>query len=194
MKICFASHNENKVKEMREMLPGNISLIGLSELNVTEDIPETGITLEENALIKAKFIHDRFNIPVFADDSGLCVEALNGAPGVYSARYAGPEKDDEKNMNLLLKNLAGAEDRSAQFQTVIAFIDDHGNSHLFEGTIHGEIIREKRGTNGFGYDPIFMPQGYDLTFAQLSAKEKNQISHRAQAVKKFLAYLHKTYA
>lgn len=190
MKICFASHNKNKVKEMNGIMPDGISIVGLAELGLTEDIAETGSTLEENATIKSSYVYKKHKSPVFADDSGLIVHALNGDPGVYSARYAGEERDDQKNMDLLLKNLAGKNDRSAEFRTVISYIDEAGEIHEFTGKIEGKIIEEKRGNNGFGYDPIFQPNGFDETFAELSSDIKNRISHRAKAVQKFLEYLH----
>ena len=192
MEICFASHNNNKVKEMNQIMPKGYSLIGLDELGVTEDIAETGSTLEENAAIKSSYVYHRHKIPVFADDSGLLVHALNGEPGVYSARYAGEERDDQKNMDLLLKNIRDKHDRSAEFRTVISYIDEAGKKHEFTGKIEGKIIEEKRGTNGFGYDPIFQPDGFNETFAELSSEVKNRISHRAKAVQKFLEYLHQT--
>ncbi|MEQ8626557.1 RdgB/HAM1 family non-canonical purine NTP pyrophosphatase [Ekhidna sp.] len=190
MRICFASHNKNKVKEMSEIMPDGNFLIGLDELGITEDISETGSTLEENATIKSSYVYKKHKIPVFADDSGLIVHALNGEPGVYSARYAGEDRDDQKNMDLLLKNLSDKNDRSAEFRTVISYIDEAGKNHEFTGKVEGQIIKEKRGNNGFGYDPIFQPKGFDETFAELSSEVKNRISHRAKAVQKFLEYLH----
>lgn len=189
MKICFASHNTNKVKEMNEIMPDGISIVGLDDLNITEDIAETGSTLEENSEIKASYVYDRLGIPVFADDSGLLVKSLNGEPGVYSARYAGPERDDNNNMNLLLENLKHHEDRSAEFQTVITYIDQNGSKKQFKGIVEGQIIKEKRGNNGFGYDPIFQPLNHEVTFAEMSHQLKNQISHRANAVQQLLDYL-----
>ncbi|MEQ8905390.1 RdgB/HAM1 family non-canonical purine NTP pyrophosphatase [Ekhidna sp.] len=189
MKICFASHNANKVKEMNEIMPEGISIVGLKDLGITSEIEETGDTLEENSNIKASYVFERHKMPVFADDSGLLVSALEGAPGVFSARYAGFERDDDKNMDLLLANLANKHDRSASFKTVITFIDESGNVSQFDGTVKGEIIHEKKGTNGFGYDPIFQPSGYIQTFAELSTDIKNRISHRAKAVQKLLEYL-----
>ena len=189
MKICFASHNENKVKEMNEIMPEGIVIIGLKALGISEEIAETGTTLEENSSIKASYVFERHNMPVFADDSGLIVKSLNGEPGVYSARYAGPEKDDNKNMDLLLDRLSNQTDRSAAFQTVITFIDEKGVSKQFKGVIDGTITSEKRGSNGFGYDPIFQPLNYKETFAELSKDVKNKISHRARAVQKLLEYL-----
>ena len=191
MEICFASHNANKVKEMNEIMPQGISIVGLKDLGITEDIKETGDTLEENSTIKASYVFERHNMPVFADDSGLLVSALGGAPGVFSARYAGPERDDDKNMDLLLLNLENLSNRSAFFKTVITFIDENGSVSQFDWVVEGEIIHEKKGTNGFGYDPIFKPNGYTQTFAELSTEIKNRISHRAKAVQKLLEYLHK---
>ncbi|WP_420317541.1 RdgB/HAM1 family non-canonical purine NTP pyrophosphatase [Ekhidna sp.] len=189
MKVCFASHNANKVKELNEMVPDHISILGLEELGIKEDIEESGKTLEENSLIKARYVFEKHKIPVIADDSGLVVHALNGEPGVYSARYAGPEKNDDMNMDLLLKNLETVSDRSAAFQTVISYIDESGQLNQFKGEIQGKIIDVKKGNNGFGYDPIFQPIGYEGTFAELSSDLKNRISHRARAVHKLLEYL-----
>ncbi|GAB4232896.1 MAG: non-canonical purine NTP diphosphatase [Ekhidna sp.] len=189
MKICIASHNPGKIEELNHMLSGKHVVVGLTDIGFNEEIPETGKTLAENSLIKAQAIFDRFRIPVVADDSGLLVDSLNGEPGVYSARYAGVPKDDNKNMDLLLENLDGKNDRSAQFQTVISFIDQSGEVRQFTGQVEGVIIHEKKGTNGFGYDPIFKPNGYDLTFAELGADVKNKISHRANAVSKLIEHL-----
>lgn len=189
MKVCFASHNSGKVKELRELVPVGISLVGLDELGISDEIPETGNTLEDNSRIKASFVFLKHGIPVIADDSGLIVPSLNGEPGVFSARYAGPEKDDEKNIELLLRNLEDKKDRSAEFQTVVTYIDDSNKEWQFTGVVKGKIIETKRGTNGFGYDPVFVPDGYNETFAELSSKVKNKISHRAEAVSKFLNHL-----
>lgn len=188
MKLIFASHNKNKVKEIAAILPKNIELVGLDDLNYTQEIDETGATLEENALIKAKHIYEKFNLNCFADDSGLEVEALNNAPGVYSARYAGIEKNDDANMNKLLESLSHKENRKARFRTVIALILN-GEEYLFEGIIAGQIINEKKGAKGFGYDPIFAPDGFEKTFAELPSEEKYQISHRALATKKLIGFL-----
>ena len=190
MQICFASHNEHKVKEIGEMVPAGITILGLSALGITEDIAETGATFEENSHIKASYVYERKGIPVFADDSGLSVKSLGGEPGVYSARYAGEARDDDANMDLLLSRLQDESDRSAAFHTVITLIDEGGKSHQFKGAVQGTIHDVKRGTNGFGYDPIFIPKGYDKTFAELPTEEKNRISHRAKAVQKLLEYLH----
>ena len=190
MQICFASHNENKVREMNEIMPEGFSIVGLNELGIKDDIAETGNTFEENSEIKASYVYNRHKMPVLADDSGLLVASLNGEPGVISARYAGPERDDQKNMDLLLKKLGDSADRAAEFQTVISFIDESGTLSQFKGSIEGTILKEKRGNGGFGYDPIFQPNGYKQTFAELSSDIKNRISHRAKAVQSFLEYLH----
>lgn len=205
MKIVFATNNNNKLAEIREILGDNFEILSLADINCHEDIPETGSTLEENAAIKAEYIYRKYRLSVFADDTGLEVEALNGAPGVYSARYAGGEgHDSEANMQKLLSNLEGKENRKARFRTVIAYINADGNNSekgngnsteensnplLFEGICRGEIIKEKRGASGFGYDPVFMPEGYDKTFAELGNEIKNRISHRAKAVENFANYL-----
>lgn len=188
MKILFATQNPNKVKEIQGMMPKNILLIGLAELNVVEDIPETAKTLEGNAALKAKYIWKKFQIPCFADDTGLEVETLHGEPGVRSARYAGEQKDQKKNMALLLHKLKGKTNRKAQFRTSICYI--HQNQTIFfEGKVEGLILHEKRGTQGFGYDPIFMPNGSKKSFAEMRLEEKNTISHRALAFKKLIAHL-----
>ncbi len=193
MQICFASHNENKVKEMNAIMPNGIAIVGLKDLGIEDEIEETGDTLEENSRIKAEFVFKKNSIPVFADDSGLLVNALGGEPGVYSARYAGPEKNDEKNMDLLLDRISHHLDRSAEFQTVITYINAAGDAIQFKGSIEGTITNEKKGNNGFGYDPIFQPLGYKETFAELAQEEKNKISHRAKAVHNLLEYLQKTH-
>ncbi len=189
MNICFASHNQHKINELNQMLAGTYQVIGLDELGITEDIPETGNTFKENSRIKARYVFDRHKIPVFADDSGLCVNALNGAPGVFSARYAGPEKSDEKNNELLLKNLSEIQDRKAKFVCVITFISEDGEETQFSGEVSGTIRNERIGHEGFGYDPIFEPDGYQKTFAEFSNEEKNEISHRAIAVKSLIKHL-----
>ncbi len=188
MKICFASHNQNKVREIAALSPKGIEIVGLVDLDIHEDIEETGSTLEENSKIKARYVYDKHKIPVFADDSGLEVNALNGDPGVITARYAGPERDNLKNIELLLKNLEGFKDKTAQFRTVITLIKD-GKEMQFEGIAVGEIQDELKGTNGFGYDPIFVPKGFDRTFAEMDPEEKNKLSHRAKAFQKLLSYL-----
>ncbi len=193
MQICFASHNDHKVKEINAIVPKNINIVGLKEIGIDEEIAETGTTLEQNSEIKARNIFEKISLPVFADDSGLLVHSLDNEPGVYSARYAGPQKDDDQNMDLLLRNLGNEKDRSATFQTVISYIDESGDLKQFKGEIKGTITVQKKGTNGFGYDPIFKPDGYDLTFAELSSEEKNKISHRSRAVQMLLDFLQNNY-
>jgi XTP/dITP diphosphohydrolase len=188
MKLIFASSNENKTKEIRSKLPEGIELFSLKDLNFTDEIPETGVTLTENAIIKAKACLELFNSNCFADDTGLEIEALNGEPGVYSARYAGEEKNPEMNMNLVLEKLNGIVNRKARFVTVIALIWNN-EMHLFEGAVEGEIISEKRGNLGFGYDPIFIPENESKTFAEMDLDVKNKFSHRARATEKMLAFL-----
>jgi XTP/dITP diphosphohydrolase len=189
MKLLFASGNPNKHLEMKSMLPAEYELVSPEDLGLTEDIAENGDTLEANALEKADFLWNRFKIPVFADDTGLEVEALQGAPGVYSARYAGPQRNSEDNMDKLLNELSERRNRHAHFRTVIAFIDENGNSHLFEGRVDGSILRERQGKGGFGYDPIFLANGQDLSFAEMPLDAKNAISHRGRALRAFIKYL-----
>ena len=198
MKIVFATNNQHKLSEIRQILGDSIEVLSLSDIGCNVDIPETGTTLEENALQKAQYIYDHYHIDCFADDTGLEVEALNGAPGVYSARYAAigctatssqpVDHDSEANMTRLLKELGENNNRHARFRTVIALIQQ-GTVHEFEGIVTGEIIRERRGGEGFGYDPIFQPDGYEQTFAELGVEVKNQISHRARATKKLCEFL-----
>ncbi len=186
--IIFATANPHKIKEIKAILDGHFTIQGLDSIGCTEDIPETQPTIEGNAIQKAQYVVDHYGVNCFAEDTGLEIDALNGEPGVYSARYAGPQRDAQNNMNLVLKRLEGAEDRSARFKTVIALIID-GQIHTFEGIVNGRIIEEKKGDGGFGYDPIFMPDGYDQTFAELDAAVKNKISHRARAVEKLRTFL-----
>ncbi|MFM7724055.1 MAG: RdgB/HAM1 family non-canonical purine NTP pyrophosphatase [Bacteroidota bacterium] len=188
MKWVFASKNEHKVSEIRALLPDRIILQSLNDIGWEYDIQETGETLEANAVIKAKAVFEATGMPCFADDSGLEVAALNGRPGVHSARFAGPEKSDVNNCVKLLSELKGLENRKAKFKTVIAYVDDQG-SHLFAGEVHGSIIHEFRGTMGFGYDPLFVPEGWTLTFAEVTKDEKNRVSHRAKAFEQFLKFL-----
>lgn len=191
-KVVFATNNKNKLAEIREMLAGSgIEVLSLADIGCHADIPETSPTIEGNAIQKAQYVFDNYHISCFADDTGLEVIALGGAPGVYSARYAGGEgHDSEANMAKLLGELNGKSDRSAQFRTAIALIlEGDGEPKLFEGIVKGEIITEKRGGEGFGYDPIFRPDGYDKTFAELGHEIKNKISHRARAVMKLVEYL-----
>ncbi len=188
MRLLFATHNQNKFKEVKSLIPPFIELLSLNDVNVETDVEETSDTIEGNALLKARTIYHQTGVNCFADDSGLLVDALNGAPGVYSARYAGEQKNDGDNVRKLISNLHDVTNRGAYFKTVIALIID-GKEHLFEGIINGHIITEKRGNNGFGYDPIFMPDGYDKTFAEMNLDTKNTISHRAIALKKVVNYL-----
>ena len=188
MRLVFATNNAHKLAEVSAILGPGWELVTPASLGITEDIPETADTLEGNALQKARYIYERTSLDCFADDTGLEVAALGGAPGVRSARYAGDHHDFDDNNRLLLKNLEGATDRSARFRTVIALIID-GREHLFEGRVEGRIIDEYRGTGGFGYDPIFAPDGADTTFAEMAAAEKNAISHRARAVEKLAQFL-----
>jgi XTP/dITP diphosphohydrolase len=189
MELIFASQNKHKAQEIKPLIPPSYQLITLDRLNVTGEIPETGDTLEANALQKANFIFDKFRKPCFADDTGLEVEALNGEPGVYSARYAGEKKSFEDNMNKLLRELNGIKNRKAQFKTVICLAGLNGKPLYFEGVLNGSITEDKIGKNGFGYDPVFMPDGYSITLAEMSMEQKNQLSHRAIAVRKFAEYL-----
>lgn len=188
MELVFATNNKHKIREISALLSDDFRILGLTDLNITEDIPEEADTLEENAMFKARFVHERTGMNVFADDTGLEVSALGGAPGVYSARYAGEAKSFDDNIDKLLREMESASERSARFRTVIALILD-GKEYLFEGIVEGEIIRERRGTGGFGYDPVFIASGYDMTFAEIPLEEKNRISHRARAMKQLLAFL-----
>ena len=192
MDIVFATNNVNKAKEISNLLPEKFHLMSLKDIGFLGDIPEDYETLEENALQKAKFIHDKFKIHSFADDTGLEVEALNGSPGVYSARYAGLGKKPEDNMDKLLSELKGKENRKARFRTVIALIIDE-KEYLFEGIVNGSITTVKKGHQGFGYDPVFLPEGHDKTFAEMDLKNKNEISHRSKAIKKLVNFLNENY-
>jgi XTP/dITP diphosphohydrolase len=189
MKIVFATNNEHKLSEIRQILGSRVEVLSLSDIGCHTDIPETGKTLEENALQKAQFIYNHYHVDVFADDTGLEVDALHGEPGVYSARYAGGQgHDSAANMAKLLDQLKGEKNRKARFRTVIALIQE-GHIHEFEGIVEGEITSSPSGQRGFGYDPIFIPDGYTMTFADLSTSTKNQISHRARATQKLANYL-----
>lgn len=190
MKLIFASHNEHKAKEIQSLLPSGIELLTLADLQLTEEIPETAETLEGNALLKASYVHERFGMNCFADDTGLEVHALNGAPGVFSARYAGKDKDSEANMALLLKILSNATDRRARFRTSIALIWN-GKQHFFDGVVNGQIAKDRAGSDGFGYDPIFIPENSTRTFAEMTLSEKNNQSHRARALEKMIAFLNR---
>ena len=188
MKLVFATNNRHKLDEVRAILGNRIEVLSLNDINCHDEIPETADTLEGNALIKARYIHDKFGVDCFADDTGLEVEALGVEPGVYSARYAGEECDSEANMRKLLHNLTGKNNRNAQFRTVIALIIK-GEEKLFNGIVKGTISNEKMGNAGFGYDPVFKPFGYDKTFAELGDDVKNSISHRARAMEKLAKFL-----
>ncbi|WP_282918035.1 non-canonical purine NTP diphosphatase [Porphyromonas macacae] len=187
-KLVFATNNLHKLSEIRHILFGSVEVLSLADINCHDDIPETAETLEGNALIKARHIYDKYGLYCFADDTGLAVDALNGAPGVYSARYAGPACSFVDNMNKLLVDLGDNGHRKAVFSTVIVLIDRKGE-HCFRGDVCGEITTEPRGKNGFGYDPVFMPDGYKQTYAEMTEEEKNAMSHRALATRKLVAYL-----
>lgn len=187
--IVFATNNAHKLQEIRAILGTRMEIHSLSDIGCYDDIPETADTLEGNALQKARYIFERYHIACFADDTGLEVAALNGAPGVHTARYAYPDRQDtEANTDRLLRELDGKTDRNARFRTVIAYIDAIGTEHLFEGIVRGHITTERRGTEGFGYDPVFAPEETGLTFAQMGVEAKNRISHRARAVTKLCDY------
>ena len=191
MRLVFATNNKHKLSEMSSILGDKIELLSLKDINCDVDIPETADTLEGNAILKSEFIYNNYNINCFADDTGLEVEALNGEPGVYSARYAeGESHDSMANMKKLLSKLENVENRSAQFRTVISLILD-GKNYIFEGIVKGRISKERKGEKGFGYDPIFIPEGYDKSFAELGEDVKNKISHRARAVEKLIDFLNK---
>ncbi len=187
MELVFASANEHKVNEIRAIAGEAILLKSLNDIACFDDIPETGSTFEENAGQKSRYIFDRYHCDCFADDSGLEIDALNGEPGVYSARYSG-SRDFEQNMQLVLDRLEGQKNRTARFRTVISLILN-GKEHLFEGSIEGKITLQRSGTKGFGYDPIFQPDGYEISFAEMDPSEKNRISHRAIAVAKLISFL-----
>lgn len=191
MKIIFATNNAHKLSEVQAVLGDGYELVTPRQCGIDEEIPETAETLEGNARQKARYLFERTGLDCFADDTGLEVEALNGAPGVHSARYATDGHDFAANNRLLLKNLAGEENRRARFRTVICLIEQ-GEEHLFEGIVEGRIIDHEAGSEGFGYDPLFVPEGFDRTFAEMSAEQKNGISHRGRAVRKLVDYLHQT--
>jgi XTP/dITP diphosphohydrolase len=187
-KLVFATNNKHKIEELKHAVNKRFEIIGLKEIGCTEEIPETSPTVAGNALQKASYIHDKYGYDCFADDTSLEIDALNGRPGIYSARYAGLGKNFDDNMNKVLEELAGKTNRTARFRTVIALIMK-GQEYLFEGIVEGQILTEKKGTEGFGYDPIFQPEGFNKTFAQMNLDEKNQISHRGRAVKKLTEFL-----
>ena len=191
MKLVFASNNVNKIREIQSILNGSIQLLSLEDIGCHEEIPETADTIEGNAILKANYVTEKYGYDCFADDTGLEVKALNGEPGVYSARYAGEQKNADDNMNKLLDALKNEDDRSAQFKTVIA-LNLNGAQHLFTGLAKGTITLNKTGNHGFGYDPIFQPVNYNETFAELSADVKNKISHRAKATEQLIDFLNRT--
>lgn len=187
--LVFATGNQHKLEEVQGLLGKDFALSCLKEVGITEDIPETALTLHENALQKAQYVYKKCGCACFADDTGLEIEALGGEPGVFSARYAGPQKDSLANMQLVLERLQGVANRKAQFRTVIAYIDDAGDEFLFEGKVEGKIIDTPTGAQGFGYDPIFVPEGYEQTFAELPMQVKNSMSHRGRAIQKLVDFL-----
>lgn len=186
--LCFATNNQHKILEISHMLNGKFNILSLKEIGCTRELPETGDTLEGNSMEKAKFIYENYKLNCFSDDTGLEVESLGGDPGIYSARYAGPEKNSQENVKLLLKKLQNITNRKARFRTVITLILE-GNTVQFDGIVYGSISRDRRGDHGFGYDPVFMPEGYHQTFAELSLEQKNKISHRSIALHKLVDYL-----
>lgn len=190
MQLVFASNNQNKIKEIQQLLPESIEILSLEAIGCHEEIPETADTIEGNAILKANYVKEKYGYDCFADDTGLEVAALNGEPGVYSARYAGEQRDAEDNMKLLLENLLEKTDRTAQFKTVIA-LNLNGEQQLFTGIAKGQITTEKSGNQGFGYDPIFQPEGYQETFADIALETKNQISHRGKATQLLISFLSK---
>ncbi len=192
MKLVFATNNRHKLQEVKDILGSRVEVLSLAEIGCHDDIPETGATLEENALIKARWVSEKYNCNCFADDTGLEVEALGGTPGVYSARYAGEECNSEANMQKLLHNLTGENNRNAQFRTVIALIINN-REFTFDGIVKGTISTGKMGEAGFGYDPIFIPEGYSQSFAQMGSEEKNRISHRYRATEKLSNYIRENY-
>ncbi len=188
MKICFASNNKHKLEEVRALLAPDFTVLSLEDIGCTEELPETQPTLEGNSLQKARYVFDHYGVACFADDTGLEVEALDNEPGVYSARYAGPQKDSSDNIALLLRKLEGVSNRRARFRTVVTLVDS-GGVYAFEGIVNGRIIDELRGRGGFGYDPIFLPADSAKTLAEMTLEEKNRISHRARALEKLSAWL-----
>jgi len=187
--LVFATHNQHKLREIQEILSNSYQIIGLSELGLHEEIPETADTLEGNAQIKAEYIYDKLGMDCFSDDTGLEIDALNGAPGVYSARFAGENCTFQDNVEKVLRLLKGVSNRKARFRSIICLIMN-GKKYFFEGKVEGEIITVQKGTEGFGYDPIFIPDGFTKTFAEMPPEEKNSISHRGVAIQKLIAFLH----
>jgi len=192
MKICFATNNVKKIEEVKAALGEDFTLVSLAEIGCHEELPETGDTLEHNAFQKARHVYDNYGVSCFADDTGLEVEALDMAPGVYSGRFAGEPRSDDRNVALLLERMEGQENRKARFRTVIALILE-GEEHRFDGMAEGEITHERSGNAGFGYDPVFRPNGQEETFAEMKMEDKNRISHRGRAVQKLIEFLHSYY-
>lgn len=188
MKICFATNNSKKLEEVKAALGADFEVVSLADIGCQEELPETGDTLQYNAFQKARYVQTHYGVDCFADDTGLEVEALDGAPGVYSGRFAGEPRSDERNLSLLLERMAEKANRKASFRTVIALLMG-GESHAFEGKVDGEILQHRSGEQGFGYDPVFRPEGYEKTFAELTLQEKNAISHRGRAVRKLADFL-----
>ena len=186
--LVFATNNSHKLEEVAAKIEGHIKLLSLNDIGCDEDIAETGVTFQENASIKSRYVYDKYKLNCFGDDSGLEIDALDGAPGVYSARYAGKHGDHNANIDKVLSNLDPSSNRKARFRTVISLMWD-GNEHFFEGIIEGSIRYKRSGVKGFGYDPIFQPDGYDITFAEMTMEEKNSISHRAKAVEQLVGFL-----
>jgi len=190
LELVFATNNQHKLDEVSAKLGGRIKLLTLNDIGCHEDIPERGVTFRENASIKSRYVYEKYGLNCFGDDSGLEVEALDREPGVYSARYAGEHGNHSANIDKLLKNLEGIENRAARFVTIISLIWE-GKEYFFEGTVEGTIRYERTGVQGFGYDPVFQPTGFDITFAEMSLEEKNKLSHRAKAVEKLVEFLNK---
>lgn len=190
MTICFATNNTKKIEEVKAALAGKVTILSLQDIGCTDELPETGDTLDDNAFEKARYVYQHFGVDCFADDTGLEVDALGGAPGVYSGRFAGEPRSDARNLSLLLEKMQGQTNRKARFRTVIALISG-GKEFQFDGIAEGEITLSPSGDQGFGYDPVFQPQGYDQTFATLSLAKKNEISHRGKAVQALIHFLHK---
>ncbi len=188
MKLCFATNNAHKITEVQQLLGNAFEIVSLQDIGCTEELPETQETLEGNARQKAEFVYQHYQVDCFADDTGLEIEALHGEPGVYSARYAGSQRSSQANMQKVLNNLEGIENRKAQFRTIISLILE-GKFHIFEGAVVGTIAQQPSGQQGFGYDPIFIPEGHEQSFAEMSLEEKNQISHRGRAVQKLVDFL-----
>ncbi len=191
MPLCFATNNAHKLSEVRQILGSHFEALSLKEIGCTEELPENQDTLEGNSAEKALYVYERYKVDCFADDTGLEVNALDGAPGVYSARYAGPQRSAQDNMHLLLQSLSDAPDRTARFRTVVTLMWQ-GEKFSFEGVVQGSIARQPSGSQGFGYDPIFVPEGYRKSFAEMSAEEKNTLSHRKRAIEKLVHFLQHT--